>query len=66
MQINIFSSDHIANQASDNNCWFHCTGLGLFVQGDAPVGAVIAMTPGIMYSRTQLTHMPNYPKVCVE
>ncbi|KAF5831168.1 hypothetical protein DUNSADRAFT_13496 [Dunaliella salina] len=41
-------------------------GLGLFVQGRAPVGAVVALLPGVVYSRTQLPRMPNFPKVALD
>lgn len=38
-------------------------GTGLFLRGEAKPGAVVAIFPGVVYGRTQLTHMPNYPKV---
>eukprot|EP00200_Dunaliella_tertiolecta_P017659 CAMPEP_0202415992 /NCGR_PEP_ID=MMETSP1128-20130828/38151_1 /ASSEMBLY_ACC=CAM_ASM_000463 /TAXON_ID=3047 /ORGANISM="Dunaliella tertiolecta, Strain CCMP1320" /LENGTH=503 /DNA_ID=CAMNT_0049022861 /DNA_START=66 /DNA_END=1577 /DNA_ORIENTATION=- len=41
-------------------------GLGLFVQGHAPAGAVVALLPGVVYSRTQLSRMPNFPKVALD
>jgi hypothetical protein len=40
-----------------------CAGLGLFVDGEVPVGSVVAVLPGVTYTSTQLTRMPNYPKV---
>jgi hypothetical protein len=41
-----------------------CAGLGLFIDGEVPVGSVVAVLPGVIYTSTQLTRMPNYPKVC--
>ncbi len=38
-------------------------GLGLFVQGSVPAGGVVAILPGVVYARTQLPRMPNFPKV---
>ncbi|KAG2489549.1 hypothetical protein HYH03_012000 [Edaphochlamys debaryana] len=38
-------------------------GTGLFIQGEARAGAVVAIFPGVLYGRTQLSHMPNYPKI---
>ncbi|GLC36632.1 hypothetical protein PLESTM_000483100 [Pleodorina starrii] len=38
-------------------------GTGLFIRGEARPGAVVAIFPGVMYGRTQLVHMPNFPKV---
>ncbi|KXZ47643.1 hypothetical protein GPECTOR_34g802 [Gonium pectorale] len=38
-------------------------GTGLFLRGEARAGAVVAIFPGVLYGRTQLAHMPNYPRV---
>ncbi|GFR44470.1 hypothetical protein Agub_g5733 [Astrephomene gubernaculifera] len=39
-------------------------GTGLFVSGgDVRPGSVVAIFPGVLYGRTQLAHMPNYPRV---
>lgn len=39
------------------------TGRGLFLTGEAAPGSVLAILPGVVYQRTQLNKMPNYPKV---
>ncbi|KAG2435224.1 hypothetical protein HXX76_007306 [Chlamydomonas incerta] len=38
-------------------------GVGVFLEGEARAGSVVAIFPGVLYGRTQLAHMPNYPKV---
>jgi len=38
-------------------------GLGVFLQGQAPPGSIVAIVPGLAYARTQYTHMPNYPRI---
>ncbi|GIL65077.1 hypothetical protein Vafri_18921 [Volvox africanus] len=38
-------------------------GTGVFIRGEARPGSVVAIFPGVLYGRTQLAHMPNFPKV---
>ncbi|PNW86427.1 hypothetical protein CHLRE_02g086076v5 [Chlamydomonas reinhardtii] len=38
-------------------------GVGVFLEGEARAGTVVAVFPGVLYGRTQLAHMPNFPKV---
>ncbi|XWS63302.1 hypothetical protein CRYUN_Cryun06bG0083700 [Craigia yunnanensis] len=38
-------------------------GQGLFVNGEANVGAVIAMYPGVIYSPAYYRYIPGYPRV---
>ncbi|MEW5315450.1 MAG: hypothetical protein WDW38_006877 [Sanguina aurantia] len=38
-------------------------GLGVFCDGSAPVGALVALVPGICYTRTEYERMPNYPQI---
>ena len=35
----------------------------MFLEGEARAGTVVAVFPGVLYGRTQLAHMPNFPKV---
>ncbi|KAG8646631.1 hypothetical protein MANES_09G017800v8 [Manihot esculenta] len=38
-------------------------GQGLFVDGEADVGTVIALYPGVIYSPAYYSHIPGYPRV---
>jgi hypothetical protein len=38
-------------------------GLGVWLQGAAKAGAVVALYPGVVYTPKNVRHMPNYPKV---
>jgi hypothetical protein len=38
-------------------------GNGLFLRGEACPGTVLALVPGLSYSRTQYPRMPNYPRI---
>ncbi|PNH01030.1 hypothetical protein TSOC_013105, partial [Tetrabaena socialis] len=38
-------------------------GVGLFVEGEVRPGTLVALFPGVLYGRTQLAHMPNFPRV---
>ncbi|GAB4850621.1 hypothetical protein Ancab_029930 [Ancistrocladus abbreviatus] len=38
-------------------------GLGLFLEGEADVGAVIATYPGIIYSPAHYRYIPGYPRI---
>ncbi|KAG1676909.1 hypothetical protein FOA52_014785 [Chlamydomonas sp. UWO 241] len=38
-------------------------GQGLFLQGEALPGTVVAILPGLTYTRTQYSRMPNFPRV---
>jgi hypothetical protein len=37
-------------------------GLGLFLRGAAPPGSLVALFPGLVYSRQDYRRMPGYPK----
>ncbi len=41
---------------------YDAAGAGLFLRGEARPGAVVAIFPGVLYGRTQLALMPNFPK----
>jgi len=38
-------------------------GQGLFLQGEALVGSIVALGGGAWYSRSQLKFLPNYPRI---
>jgi hypothetical protein len=38
-------------------------GFGLFVDGEAPAGALITLYPGISYRPSEVKHLPDYPAV---
>lgn len=38
-------------------------GQGLFLSGEADVGAVVALYPGVLYSPAHYRYIPGYPKV---
>jgi len=38
-------------------------GQGLFLEGEVLPGTVVAVVPGLTYSRTQYNRMPNFPKI---
>lgn len=38
-------------------------GQGLFINGEANVGAIIAFYPGVVYSPAYYRYMPGYPRV---
>jgi hypothetical protein len=38
-------------------------GFGLFVDGEAPAGALITLYPGITYRPSDVKHLPDYPVV---
>ncbi|GAB2275291.1 hypothetical protein Dimus_010051 [Dionaea muscipula] len=38
-------------------------GLGLFLEGEADVGAVIAVYPGLIYSPAYYRYIPGYPRI---
>ncbi|KAK9838450.1 hypothetical protein WJX81_000079 [Elliptochloris bilobata] len=40
-------------------------GAGLWLRGRALPGAVVALYPGLVYSRAHLRHMPGYPRIDV-
>jgi hypothetical protein len=44
-------------------CRLCMSGRGLFMRGHAPVGTVVALVPGLTYTRTQLPRMPGFPHV---
>ena len=55
---------HVQNTSRWDACGLNpVAGLGLFVHGHVPMGGVVAILPGVVYSRTQLMRMPNFPKV---
>ena len=41
----------------------HEAGLGLFLRGDCPPGALLALFPGLVYLKDNYRRMHNYPKV---
>lgn len=38
-------------------------GLGLFLEGEADVGSVIAIYPGVIYSPAHYPYIPGYPRI---
>ncbi len=40
-------------------------GRGVFLEGEAPPGTLVAVVPGLTFSRTQYNRMPNFPRIDV-
>jgi len=44
----------------------HQAGRGLWMQGKAEVGAVVAFMPGVTYTKEQYRQIPGYPRIDME